>query len=141
LLGIAPRAVLLSGLILGLTAGSVFAGKGGKAGASSIELAIVNAAVATAEVAGPSYGDTVTFNVATTSTDRPYVLLNCYQDGAWVYAAQAGFWPTYPWGQTFVLAANSWTGGSASCTARLGVLNADGTRFRELATTSFDVAG
>jgi hypothetical protein len=140
LLSIAPRAILLSGLILGLTAGSVFAGKGAKT-ASSIELAMVNAAVATAEVAGPNYGDTVTFNVATTATDRPYVLLNCYQDGAWVYAAQAGFWASYPWGQNFVLSASSWTGGSASCTARLGVLSADGARFRELATTSFDVAG
>ena len=140
LLTVVTRAVLLSALIVGLTAGSVFAANGGRGSASTIDLVIVNASQAAIDGTGPRHGDTVTFNVSTTATDRPYVVLDCYQAGAWVYAAQAGFWATYPGGQNFVLAASSWAAGAASCTARLGLLNADGTKYRELASTRFDVS-
>ena len=81
------------------------------------------------------------FDVSTNATDRPYVLVNCYQNGTWVYAGQAGFWAGALFGQNFTLASTSWTSGAATCTARLGALNADGTRFRELASTSFNVTG
>ncbi len=140
-MGVATQATLMGALVLGLTAGTVLAGRGGRAsGTSTIEMIMVNAGVAAASATGPSHGDTVTFNVSTTATDRPYVLLNCYQAGAWVYAAQAGFWASYPGGQNFALDATSWPAGAANCTARLGVLNADGSRFRELASTSFGVS-
>jgi hypothetical protein len=89
---------------------------------------------------GPHWGNQVTFAVSTNATDRPYVLLNCYQNGKWVYAAQAGFYPSYPFAQRFTLASTAWTGGAADCTARLGALNAYGTKFRELASTSFHVS-
>ena len=139
LFGIATHAVLMTALVLAVTAGSVFAAQGGKGGSSSIDLVMVSARIAAADAAGPSHGDTVTFDVKTDAT-RPYVLLNCYQSGDWVYAAQAGFWADALGGQNFNLDANSWSSGAANCTARLGALNADGTRFRELARTSFDVA-
>jgi hypothetical protein len=89
---------------------------------------------------GPHWSNQVTFAVSTNATDRPYVLLNCYQNGAWVYAAQAGFYPSYPFAQGFTLASTAWTGGAADCTARLGALNAYGTKFRELASMRFYVS-
>src|SRR5215218_8958860 len=132
------RAVLLAGLVLAVTAGSVFA-RGGKSG-SSIELVIVGSSVTAAALSGPTHGDTVTFAVSTT-VDRPYVVLNCYAGGAWVYAASAPYWDGAVGGQEFVLDGASWPSGAASCSAQLGNLNADGTRFREVASTTFDVAG
>ena len=118
---------------------SAIAGNGSQKSSSSIAL-VQFSSLSAAAVAGPQYGDQVTFAVSTNATDRPYVLVNCYQNGAWVYAAQAGFWASYP-SKNFMLASASWGGGAADCTARLGSLNADGTRFRELASTSFSVAG
>jgi hypothetical protein len=107
---------------------------------SSISLVIVSGqTAAAAATASPTYGSQVTFAVSTTATDRPYVLLNCYQNGVWVLAGQAGFYDLYPFGQNFTLASTAWTNGAADCTARLGSLNPDGTRFRELASTSFHV--
>jgi hypothetical protein len=104
---------------------------------SSISLVMFSAsAIGT----GAHWGNQVTFAVSTNATDRPYVLLNCYQDGGWVYAAQAGFYPSYPFAQGFTLASTAWTGGAADCTARLGTLNPYGTKFRELASTRFHVS-
>ena len=117
-----------------VAASSAVAASGGGKSASSITLHVMS----TARTA-PQFGDVVTFDVST-SADRPYVLLNCYQNGVWVLAGQAAFWASST-SKTFTLASTSWTGGSADCTARLGSLNADGTRFRELASTSFTVTG
>src|SRR5215218_3293492 len=75
---------------------------GGRNSTSITLVTLSGASVTTA--ASPSFGDQVTFAVSTTATDRPYVTLNCYQGGSWVYAAQAGFWAGYPGGQTFTLA-------------------------------------
>ena len=111
---------------------------GGKAG-SSITLVMSDSSDFSASaITAPTYGDHVTFDLVTTA-DRPYVTVNCHQGTNWVYAAQAGFWADYPGGQDFNLAASSWPGGAADCTATLGVLNADGTKFRALATTTFHV--
>ena len=129
--------LVATALSLLITASSAIAGNGNQRSSSSITLVQLSSA-RTAE-SGPVYGDQVTFDVST-ATDRPYVLLNCYRSGEWVYAAQAGFWASYP-SKTFTLAAASWGGGPADCTARLGSLNNDGTRFRELASTSFSVTG
>ena len=90
------------------------------------------------------YGDEVTFAVSSSATDKPYVLLNCYQGSSWVYSGQAGFYasfPSYPNSLMFRLSSSAWPGGAADCKARMGMLNADGTRFRELASTSFHVDG
>jgi hypothetical protein len=60
----------------------------------------------------PNYGDTVTFIVSTTVTDRPYVALECFQGGVEVYSAWAGFYPDFSWTQDFTLKSQAWTGGA-----------------------------
>jgi hypothetical protein len=130
--------VLVAALAL---AASAFAGsKGGAQGksSSSIRLVVLNS-TATTTTSEPHWNDQVTFEVFTTVTDRPYVLLNCYQDGAWVLASQAGFYPLFPFGQSFTLASSAWTGGAGDCTATLGMNSAGGTKFTKLAQTSFHV--
>lgn len=136
------EAGIIAIIVLTLIVAPALAAKGGNAknSTSSIEVVTVSAGLTALEAAGPSQGGTVTFDVSTTATDRPYVLLNCYQAGTWVLAGQAGFWTDYAFGQNFILASTWWTAGAGNCTAQLGVLNADGTRFRELARTSFDVS-
>src|SRR5215210_539379 len=129
----------LAALLLAL-APAAMAGKGGggKTGGttggtgSSLSLVLLNSTDGL-----PHYGQTVTFTVSTTS-DRPYVSVNCYQGGAWVYAASAGFFPDYPWSRNFILAATSWPGGAADCTAAL-YTTTDGIRITTLATLAFHV--
>jgi hypothetical protein len=131
---------LIAMLIVGLMAGSTFAGKGsgGKpgSGGSGGSLAVVMVADANGNGA-PNHADTITFNV-TTSADRPFVSVNCYQGSAWVYAASVGYFADYPWSKDFILSASSWTGGAADCTARL-YTSKDGIRTTTLATLSFAV--
>ena len=130
-------------IVLTLVAASLVLATSGLAagGKSSSSITLVMSGSSTfsaSSIAEPTYGDHVTFDLVTTA-DRPYVTVNCYQGANWVYAAQAGFWASYGPGQDFNLAASSWPGGAADCTATLGVLNSDGTKFRELATTTFHV--
>jgi len=95
---------------------------------SSLTLVMVN----DARVIGPSWGDIVRFNVSTTAT-RAFISLECYQGSAWVLAA--GGWPLE---SEFTLAATSWPGGAAECTATL-FTTTDGRRTTTLATLSFYV--
>ena len=85
-------------------------------------------------------GQHVTFTVATTATTSPYVKLNCYQNGAWVYTASVGFFASYPWPQQFTLASGWWMSGAADCTATLLYTNASGTSETSLASMSFHVS-
>lgn len=121
-----------------LVGSSALAGNARSNSNSSISLVLLSSRVTT-ESANPRFGDQVTFAVSTTATDRPYVVLNCYQGGAWVYTAQAGFYAVNPFGTTFTLASGWWTGGQADCTATLGMNSAGGTKFTRLASTSFHV--
>ena len=68
----------------------------------------------------PNWGDTVTFRVSSTVAE-PHVDLNCSQSGKLVYGATSGFYASYPWPwtQNMTLSSQSWTGGAASCSARL----------------------
>ena len=68
----------------------------------------------------PNWGDTITFNVSSTST-TPYVSVRCRQGGTLVYAADAGFYDSYPWpgARLMPLSSPSWTGGAADCTTTL----------------------
>jgi hypothetical protein len=87
---------------------------------------------------GPWIGDQVTFTLSTSAT-FPYVKVECYQ-GSLVYSQTHGFFPTYPWGQTYQLGPTSkWTAGSASCKATL--FTTSGTKTSTLGTTSFTVSG
>ena len=130
---------LIALLIVGLMAGTAFAGKGGggkPSGGSGGSLAVSMVVDANGNGA-PNHAETITFNVAT-SADRPFVSVNCYQGAAWVYAASVGFFADYPWSKDFILSASSWTGGASDCTARL-YTSRDGIRTTTLATLAFAV--
>jgi hypothetical protein len=110
-------------------------GKGGSTGgSSSLTLVLLNSTDGL-----PHWGQKVTFNIQTTATGEPNVSLNCYLNGALVYAAVAGFYASYPWPgtQIMTLASPSWTGGAADCTARLYYIS--GARTVTLQTLSFHV--
>jgi hypothetical protein len=126
---IAPLVVLVLALVLAPLA---LARGGGDS--SSLSLVLLNSSDGV-----PHYGQSVTFNVSTTATDRPQVGVTCLQGGDLVYSASAGFWPGYPWPweQTFVLRSNMWTGGAADCSAKLYYWN--GRRNVTLKTLSFHV--
>ena len=128
--------ILLTGLlavpVLGARGGGGGGGKPGGGGSGSLALVMVTDANADGL---PNVGDTVTFNVAS-SAERPYVSVNCYQGGSWVYSASAGFFAAYPWSQNFTLSTTSWPGGAADCTAMLYTTK-DGIRINTLATIGF----
>jgi hypothetical protein len=85
----------------------------------------------------PDYGDTITFSVTTTATS-PFVQLDCYQGTAWVYTGSVGYFDAYPWAKQFALTSNYWSGGGATCTAKL-YTSTDGTSMNVLSTLTFDV--
>jgi hypothetical protein len=85
----------------------------------------------------PNWGDHVTFDVSTTATDKPWVLVNCYQSGSWNYTQTHGFFALYP-SPNFTLASAAWTGGAADCTATLYMVTANGNE-KDLASVSFHV--
>jgi hypothetical protein len=131
---------LIAALVVGLIAGTAFAANGN--GKSSLSLVMVTAAAPEANNE-PNFGDQVTFNVSTTATNKPYVNLNCYQDGKWVEGDWGRFYddPIYPWSRNFNLGPTQlWQGGAADCTARLVMFSSRGNE-KTLATTSFHVNG
>jgi hypothetical protein len=85
----------------------------------------------------PNWADTVTFDVSTTATTEPNVSLTCSQNGTVVYGAVSGFYAGYPWPwtQDMTLKSTSWTGGAASCVAKLYYFS--GTSTVTLASLSF----
>jgi hypothetical protein len=85
----------------------------------------------------PNWGDSVRFSVATTATTQPNVDLTCTQNGIVVYGATTGYYDSYPWPwtQTMGLTSSKWTGGAASCIAKLYAFAGSGTT--TLATLSF----
>ena len=115
------------------TAGGRGGGKGKPSGgSSSLSLVLLNSTDGLAH-----QGQDVTFDVSTTATDRPFVSLNCDQDGVWVYSASAGFFPDYPWSTAFTLS-NDWFTSAGDCSARL-YMTKDGSRSTTLATLDFHV--
>src|SRR6266516_2779271 len=65
------------------------------------------------------WGHQVTFTVSTTATTEPHVGLKCSQNGVVVYAAQSGYYASYPWPwtQVMTLSSSAWSSGSAECVA------------------------
>jgi hypothetical protein len=107
----------------------------GGSGSSSLRLVLLDSTDGL-----PHYGQRVTFSVSTTATTRPFVRLNCYQNGAWLYAASAGYFADYPWSQDLILsssASGAWSGGAADCEATL--YSNDGKRSTDLAKIAFHV--
>jgi hypothetical protein len=130
-------------LVVGLMAGSVFAGKGGggKPGGGGSTSGGTLAVVMVSDQNGdgsPNWNDQVTFDVSTTATDKPWVKLNCYQAGTWVSTSTAGFFEAYPWAPNFTLASGGWTSGAGDCTATLYLVTSNG-RSKTLATLGFHV--
>ena len=123
---------LISALVVGLAAGTAFAGKtggaagGGKHGGGGTTGGSATIALHTPlDVdhngnGAPNYGDTITFKV-TSSSSTPYVSATCTQNGTLVWSASAGFYPSFPWpgSQNMPLTSPSWTGGAADCVAVL----------------------
>lgn len=107
-------------------------GKGKNGNTSAAAFGIVMSVVEDGNGDGlPNWNDHVKFDVGT-STEYPYISLNCYQGTSWVYAA------AYPATWTFQLATASWTGGEADCTATL-YTTVDGRRTTTLATLAIHV--
>jgi hypothetical protein len=100
---------------------------GGGGGGSSVTLKMVTDSNSDGL---PNWGDTVTFYVSTTVTTRPYVQVDCYQNGVYVYSQWAGFYADFawPWLENFTLSNSMWTSGGASCTATLYYTSSKGTR-------------
>jgi hypothetical protein len=135
------EAALIALLVVGLMAGTAFAGKGGgnqsTGGSSSLAVVMVTDANGNGSA---NWGDRVTFAVSTTATAKPWVAVNCSQGGSWVYSASAGFFPAYAWEPNYTLAATGWTSGAADCTAKLYYVSSNG-RNKTLTTMSFHVDG
>ena len=116
-------------------AGGKSGGKpGGGKGAGSSSLFLKDLTTGVDHATSANFGDTVTFDVATTQTQYPTVSVTCYQNGTLVYGASAGFYASdpWPWARNMTLGSSMWTGGAASCTA---VLSGNTT----LATLNFPV--
>jgi len=86
----------------------------------------------------PNWGDEITFDVSTTA-DKPYVNVRCYQGTAFVYDAWVGYYAGAWFGQTFTLSSSYWLGGAADCTARLVTWSKNG-REQTLNTLTVPVA-
>jgi hypothetical protein len=120
------------------TAVDTVPGRGGGFTGSSIALVLFDDAARTS--AGPGFGDKVTFEVATSRTEYPWVQNRCWRNSKLVYEQWHGFFAGYQFGQVFTLGPTpSWSGGDATCTAKL-VRKANG-RYQTLATTSYSVTG
>ena len=98
----------------------------------SVDLVLLNSTDGLAH-----WGRQVTFSVSTTATTEPHVSLKCSQNGVVVYAAQTGYYASYPWPwtQVMTLSSSAWTGGSAGCVATLYYFSR--TNSVTLATLSF----
>jgi hypothetical protein len=113
-------------------------GNGGGRGHSSLptipEMALVIVDDANADN-NPSWGDTIRITI-TNPPPSPNVEVVCSQGGVVVYAAQTGYYAsTWPSTADMILSSRAWTGGSASCTARLYVFS--GAKVDDLATMDF----
>ena len=149
---LSPAGAVLAAVVLGVSlalAPAAFAGKtggshgggggghGGSGGGSgSLTLQMYN------DMNGngaPNWGDTITFTVSTTATTEPHVSVTCSQNGTVVYSAATGYYASYPWPWTQVmeLGSTAWSGGAASCVAKLYSLNNSGGT-TSLASMSFD---
>jgi hypothetical protein len=118
-----------------LLAPAAVAGKGGPSAAGgTIKLVPLSSTDG-----APHYGQKVTFEVFTSSTAYPWVVVRCYQNGSFVYEQANGIFPT-SLNQVFSLGPTpAWTGGAADCMAYLQ--NWSRRKKTTLATLSFHVYG
>jgi hypothetical protein len=126
----AVAAVLLALAPAALAGKGAGGGKhGGGAGTGTISLVLLDSTDGLAH-----FGQHVTFNISTSSTNQPWVHLQCYQNGAMVAEGWDGYFDGSLSGRDFTLSSPSWTGGAADCTATLTT-----PQWAPLASTSFHV--
>lgn len=132
--------LLVATLVIGLIAGSALAAKGGGHTARTKDAGTVSLVLMDSTDGVAHHDQRITFDVATTATDRPFVGLRCWQGENWVYDGYVGYFPDYLWDPWFVLDSNYWADGTAaSCTARLFYYDKRGNQ-KVLASTDFAVA-
>jgi hypothetical protein len=106
----------------------------GNPNSSSITLKVMTGSAPTSAVL---FGSPVSFNVATTATNFPWVEVLCSNGSTLLFGQVQGFahgaQPVYTLGPT-----QMWSGGSASCTATL--FSTDSGKRKNLASTSFTVS-
>jgi hypothetical protein len=125
------EASLIALLVVGLIAGTAFAGRGG---GSSLMWRMVTDADSNGAL---THGDTITFDFST-SAAKPYVNVRCYQGTPLVYDGWVGYYAGAWFDTAFTLASNAWTSGGADCVARLVTYGKNG-REQTQATKSFAV--
>lgn len=112
---------------------AALAGKGGRpkpsGGSGSISLVALDSTDGMAH-----HGQRVRFNVATTATTEPWVVLKCYRNGALVLNGSEGYFERSLDDGVFGLWTPSWTAGDADCTASLTT-----PQWSVIASTSFHV--
>ena len=134
------EAGLIAILVVGLIAGTAFAGRGGggkpgggSGGSGTLTMQPMDGATQA------HFGARVTFSITQTATPYPYVHLMCYQGGSMVAEGRQGFFSTAIGNEWFTLGPTDyWTGGAADCTARLEKYSSRGT-WSVLGSTSFTV--
>ena len=137
-------AVALAAALLVTLSGTAFAAKGGNGGVGSTSGSggawIVLSPPTALSVTGI---DTASFSIYQTKTSSPYVRVNCTVNGVLAYSQLLGYFPSWPYGQTFTFSSNylNWNYENLpmSCTGILEYLNAKGAE-QALASTSFTVS-
>ena len=135
------EASLIALLVVGLIAGTAFAGRGGGKGGGGGSTSIAWRMVTDRDGNGaPNWNEIITFDFST-SVDRPTISLTCSQGGVVVYGdSRPMYWPNAlddP--GNFTLSSMSWTGGDASCTATLKALIRN--KVSSLGSKTFAVGG
>lgn len=138
LLGAATEAGLITLLVFGLIAGTAMAAPGGKGGGGGkTPGGTIQHFLLDGDDAVANHMERVAFDVATTATDRPFVGVRCWQEGAFVLDGYTGYFPTYMFEPWVTLDSSYWTAGqAASCTARLFYYDRRGNQ-KVLATLDF----
>jgi hypothetical protein len=109
---------LVSLLVVGLVAGTAFAGKGRTTTPPSLDLVMVT----DVSTSGTSYGDTITFRSDTTATGAE-VGLRCYQGSNFVFDGYVSLYESWL-GKELTLESTKWDRSSpADCYARLFTYN------------------
>ena len=113
---------------------------GGKGGGTTGSGTITLKMVTDANNDGPNWGDQITYDIVQTATTEPRVETLCYQNNEMVLDAVTGFYDSYPfpWTQIIALKSQKWTSGAADCTTQLYSWN--GWARTTIGTTSFHVS-
>jgi hypothetical protein len=111
-------------------------GGGTSGGSGSLVLSVVSSPYNDGLV---HWGGQITFTVSTSATTEPHVSVTCSQNRTVVYSSATGYYAGYPWPwtQVMTLSSTAWSGGAASCTAKLYSLNNSGGT-TTLGSLSFD---